>query len=96
MAVRSRLCSAFRRRDTDESIAPEAVTTEHAFKTDPSPESGLAAGEGFKPENSPGGGSLSDNAEPQDAHENLQRGVNDVEAVTATWSKAALIAVFIK
>ncbi|CEL03772.1 Putative Siderophore iron transporter mirB [Aspergillus calidoustus] len=95
MAVRSRLRSAFRRRNTDEFVAPEAVTTEQAFKIDPSPESGLAPGEGFKPENSPEGSSQNDNVQPQDAHENTQRGVNDVEAVTATWSKAALIAVFI-
>ncbi|KAL2833585.1 major facilitator superfamily-domain-containing protein [Aspergillus pseudoustus] len=90
MPVRARLRSAFRRRATDESVAPETVTTEQGFKTDGSPgESGdaiKAAEAGVQNGEEPA---------PQDVHENQQRGVHDVEAVTLTWSKAALIAVFI-
>jgi hypothetical protein len=39
-----------------------------------------------------------DNGEPQMKfpNENVQRGVQDVEAVTLTWSKVTLIAIFLK
>ncbi|KAL2812313.1 major facilitator superfamily domain-containing protein [Aspergillus granulosus] len=84
MAVRARLRAAFRRRGTDESVAPEAVTTEQSLKTDASPEESGAVG-----------AQSGEATEPQDVHENQQRGVHDVEAVTLTWSKWSLIAVFI-
>ncbi|KAL4862127.1 hypothetical protein BDV12DRAFT_179280 [Aspergillus spectabilis] len=82
MAVSNRLRSAFRRRATDDTTTSVAVTTAQENKTDSSPESG--------PQNT-------DSASPEDAKptEGAQRGVQDVEAVTLTWSKGTLIAVFI-
>ncbi|KAL4935183.1 hypothetical protein BDV06DRAFT_229060 [Aspergillus oleicola] len=81
MAVRSRLRAAFRRRNTDETEAPVAVTTEQENKADPSPEAGpavdLAAAEDVVPA------------------EDAQRGVQDVEAITLSWSKRSLIMVFV-
>ncbi|KAL4875691.1 major facilitator superfamily domain-containing protein [Aspergillus karnatakaensis] len=81
MAVSNRLRTAFRRRATDETDAPVAVTTAHENKADPSPEAGQ----------------VPEGAKPQDAvpTPDTQRGVQDVEAVTLTWSKNTLIAVFI-
>jgi hypothetical protein len=38
----------------------------------------------------------SDESRPEHPSEDLQRGVQHVEAVTLTWSKASLIAVFLK
>lgn len=59
-----------------------AMTSAEENKTDPNNvESGPASKEA---------------AESQLPSENLQRGVHDVEAVTLSWSKASLIAVFIK
>ena len=82
MAVRSRLRAAFRRRNTDETEAPVAVTSEQQNKVDPSPEVGPAV----------------DLAAPEDVvpAEDAQRGVQDVEAVTLSWSKRSLIMVFVK
>ncbi|KAL4804591.1 major facilitator superfamily-domain-containing protein [Aspergillus unguis] len=80
MPIRARLRSAFRRQNTQESVTPVAVDTTQESKTDPSPESG------------------NDLVNPEDAAvptEDAQRGVQDVEAVTMTWTKGTLIAVFV-
>lgn len=84
MPVSSRLRSAFRRRATDESITPVAVAETQPSKTDASPESGVQL--------------QATDVKPEDERptENTQRGVQGVEAVTLTWSKRTLIAVFIK
>ncbi|KAL2831550.1 major facilitator superfamily domain-containing protein [Aspergillus cavernicola] len=82
MAVKSRLRSVFRRRETGDTVDSVAVTTAHENKTDVPLESG--------PQNT-------DNVDSQEevSAENTQRGVHDVEAVTLSWSKATLIAVFV-
>lgn len=40
--------------------------------------------------------SVNDESQPEQLATDAQRGVQDVEAVTLTWSKPTLIAVFIK
>jgi hypothetical protein len=77
--------STFRRTTTDDTINQVATATAEENKTDPTTvESGPASKEA---------GDLSSEELPG---EDLQRGVQDVEAVTLSWSKASLIAVFIK
>ncbi|KAL4902040.1 hypothetical protein BDW74DRAFT_158952 [Aspergillus multicolor] len=94
MAIRSRLRAAFRRRATDDATTtgstdtelPPATAQQETFgKTDPSPESGVVSG-------ADGTVANPDAATPP---EDLQRGVNEVEAVTQTWSRKSLAAVFI-
>ena len=84
MPVSSRLRSALWRRATDESITPVAVAETQQSKTDASPESGV------QPQ--------ATDVKPEDERptENTQHGVQGVEAVTLSWSKRTLIAVFIK
>ncbi|RDW68739.1 uncharacterized protein DSM5745_08499 [Aspergillus mulundensis] len=92
MAIRSRLRAAFRRRATDDATTastdtelPPATAQQETFgKTDPSPESGVSGADGSVA-----------NPDAATPPEELQRGVNEVEAVTQTWSKKSLIAVFI-
>ncbi|KAL3476657.1 major facilitator superfamily-domain-containing protein [Aspergillus californicus] len=81
MALKSRLRSTFRRRETDDTDTV-AVSTPQNTKADVPLESGPQDAE---------------NTDPQAElpAENTQRGVHDVEAVTLSWSKATLIAVFI-
>ncbi|KAL4972652.1 major facilitator superfamily domain-containing protein [Aspergillus desertorum] len=83
MPVRARLRAALGRRATDDTTTDIPVATTTAGKPESSPEAGQVA------ENAV--------ADPEDEHptEDAQRGVHDVEAVTLTWSKASLIAVFI-
>ncbi|BCS28336.1 uncharacterized protein APUU_61384A [Aspergillus puulaauensis] len=83
MPVSSRLRSAFRRRATDDSIAPVTVSETQQNKTDASPESGVQL--------------QATDVKPEDERptENTQRGVQGVEAVTLSWSKRTLISVFI-
>lgn len=76
--------NTFRRTTTDDTINQVATAPAEENKTDPATvESGPASKEaGDLQEELPG--------------EDLQRGVQDVEAVTLSWSKASLIAVFAK
>ncbi|KAL4922073.1 major facilitator superfamily-domain-containing protein [Aspergillus aurantiobrunneus] len=82
MAVSSRLRSAFRRRTTDDDVSPVAVTEPQVNKTD--------VPLGPVAQNTTGA-----NPEEEVPAEHTQRGVHDVEAVTLTWTKASLIAVFV-
>lgn len=74
----------FHRTTTDDTINQVAMAPAEENKTDPTNvESGPTSKEaGDLQAELPG--------------EDLQRGVQDVEAVTLSWSKASLIAVFIK
>ncbi|KAI7973182.1 hypothetical protein EIK77_004459 [Talaromyces pinophilus] len=76
--------NTFRRTTTDDTINQVATAPVEENKTDPATvETGSASKEtGDLQEELPG--------------EDLQRGVQDVEAVTLSWSKASLIAVFAK
>lgn len=77
--------NTFRRTTTDDTINQVATAPAEESKTDPTTvESGTADKEAVDPQSEelPG--------------EDLQRGVHDVEAVTLSWSKVSLIAVFIK
>ena len=76
--------NTFRRTTTDDTINQVATAPVEENKTDPATvETGPASKEtGDLQEELPG--------------EDLQRGVQDVEAVTLSWSKASLIAVFAK
>lgn len=78
------LRNTFRRATTDDTINQVAMAPAQENKTDPATvESG--------PESKEGG-----DLQPELPGEDLQRGVQDVEAVTLSWSKASLIAVFLK
>lgn len=81
MPISARLRSAFQRRATEESVTPVAVNATES-KTDPSPEAGQPT--------------EMTNAEDRRPSEDAQQGVQDVEAVTLTWTKGTLIAVFVK
>jgi hypothetical protein len=84
MPVRARLRAAFQRRATDDSTAEVPVAATTAGKPEVSPEAGRGAEDAVA------------NPEDEIPAEDAQRGVHEVEAVTLTWSKASLIAVFIK
>ncbi|KAK5121543.1 hypothetical protein LTR85_005377 [Meristemomyces frigidus] len=83
MPTFTRLRPSFRRKTTDIPGTPvELSTTEYAGKTD------IADGGALESNN--------DGLQPAELpSEDLQRGVQDVEGVTLTWSRTALIAVFI-
>ena len=83
MAVLSRLRDTFRRPPTDDAGSSAVISTAEEHKKDP-------ATDGAAVVNS------SDESRPELPSENLQRGVQHVEAVTLAWSKASLIAVFLK
>ncbi|KAL4783587.1 major facilitator superfamily-domain-containing protein [Aspergillus varians] len=86
MPVASRLRSAFRPRATDAGETPDAITEITDIQrnaADASPESGVKEADlTMKPQ---------DDLPAQDA----QRGVHDVQAITLSWTKTSLIAVFI-
>lgn len=84
MAVLHRFRTALRRTSPDDADADPVVTTSaEENKKDP-------ATDGAAVVNS------SDDSQPERPSEDLQRGVQRVEAVTLSWSKASLIAVFVK
>lgn len=90
MAVVSRLHSAFRRQSTDDVATTVNVNAPAEAKSDPpldtvAPEKLDADGQHDIPQD-----------ERDDPQGELQHGVSDMKAVTATWSKWSLIALFIK
>lgn len=81
----AKLRPSFRRTETEDvSTSPVAMTSVEEDKRDPATTEAAIAS--------------SSQAESQTElpDEDLQRGVQDVEAVTLNWSKGSLIAVFIK
>lgn len=78
------LRGTFRRTTTDDTVNQVSITTAEDSKTDP-----------VNVEDGPAG---KDAAELQSEvpGEDLQHGVQDVEAITLSWSKASLIAIFLK
>lgn len=78
----SRLRTAFRRSSTQESVTPVAVTAvgEKNHEIPHDAESAMPA----TPEN------------PELPTEDTQQGVKELEAVTLSWTKTTLIAVFVK
>lgn len=87
MALLSSVKAAFHRPSTEEKHSAPAVVDAHSERTD---KDGVA-NDAAAVNDGRDGGSESDH--PAD---NLQRGVQEVEAVTMTWSKATLIGVFCK
>ncbi len=76
----------FRRQATADTVAQVDMTSTEESKHD-IPADGVAAeGNGVASQDQPVG----------TPEEELHRGVQDIEAMTQTWSKAALIAVFVK
>lgn len=90
MAVVSRLRSAFRRQSTDDVATIVNMNAPAESKSDPPLDT--VAPEKFGPDGQ--------NGTPQDERDEpqgeLQHGVSDMKAVTATWSMWSLIALFIK
>ncbi|KAJ9151333.1 Siderophore iron transporter mirB [Pleurostoma richardsiae] len=82
MVALNRLRTAFRRTTTDDGLTPVVMDTVGDNKVNP-------VTEGTTGVDSPG------EPQPELPAEDAQRGVHDVEAVTLTWSKASLIAVFL-
>jgi hypothetical protein len=78
--------NVFRRQATEESVFQVDVTTTEDSKRD-IPADGVAA------ENN---GAVSADQPVETPEEELHRGVHDIEAMTKSWSKGALIAVFLK
>ena len=74
--------NTIRRTTTDDTINQASTATAEERKTDPS--------------NVESGPMSKETRESELPGEDLQRGVQDVEAVTLSWSKASLIAVFLK
>lgn len=81
MAVLSSFLSTFRKTPTDVAGNP-VVAGIPDEKKDPSTEAAIVNGSDEAPADVPG--------------EDLQRGVQQVEAVTLSWSRRALIFVFVK
>lgn len=80
------LGNIFRRRTTEDSLTQVDVNTAEESKRDV-PVDGVAA------ENN---GAVDADQPEQTPEEELHRGVHDIEAMTQTWSRGALIAVFLK
>jgi hypothetical protein len=78
--------NVFRRQATGDSVSQVDVTTAEDSKRD-IPADGVAA------ENN---GVVSADQPVETPEEELHRGVHDIEAMTKSWSKGALIAVFLK
>ena len=89
MAVVSKFRSAFRRQTTDDAVTTVNVNTVEETKSQP-PVDGASAEINRE--------SGSEDAPPryEAPDENTQRGVADMEAITQTWSKWTLYAVFVK
>ncbi|KAJ5747565.1 uncharacterized protein N7511_009261 [Penicillium nucicola] len=77
----ARFRSTFRRSSTQENVTPVTVNTDEETKRD-------LATETVTPANA-------SEENPEAPTENTQRGVRDVEAITLSWSKTMLIAVFV-
>jgi hypothetical protein len=78
--------NVFRRQATEDSVSQVDVTTNEDRKRE-IPSDGVAA------ENN---GAVSADQPVETPEEELHRGVHDIEAMTKSWSKGALIAVFLK
>lgn len=78
--------NVFRRQATEDSVSQVDVTTAENSKRD-IPADGVAA------ENN---GAVSADQPVETPEEEMHRGVHDIEAMTKSWSKGALIAVFLK
>ena len=78
--------TVFRRQTTENTFTQVDVTTTQESKREV-PADGVAA------ENN---GAVDADQPVQTPEEELHRGVHDMEAMTCTWSKGALIAVFLK
>ena len=78
--------TVFRRQETSDTVTQVDMTSAQESKCD-IPVDGVAA---------ESNGAVSKDQPVETPEEELHRGVQDIEAVTQTWSKAALIAVFIK
>lgn len=90
----SKVRAIFKRRDTDNAL--ELQPSAPALESSPEHASEPAIDEKTVAVDESARSSSNDGVAPQDRHDNLQHGVEAVEAVTLNWSKASLIAVFIK
>lgn len=86
MAVASKLRAAFRRQKTDDGLAPVDLSAMEENKKSPITD-GATENDGTGSEEQP---------QMETLNEGLQRGVQDIEAITQTWPKWALAAIFIK
>lgn len=78
----ARFRSTFRRSSTRENVNPMTVNTDEESKRDLATETVVPAN--------------ANDQNPEAPTEDTQRGVRDVEAITLSWSKTMLIAVFVK
>lgn len=78
-----KLRAALRRTPTDNTVTSVAVNTVEVNEKNPATDDTTA-------------GNSSDEPQLELPSKDLQRGVQDVEAVTLTWTKSALVAVFLK
>lgn len=93
MAIFARLRPGFRRATTD---TPGTTTPPIELSTTEYGKRDSAVAEGVAGSNSSDGAAPQAESAEEVPGEELQHGVKDVEAVTLTWSKWALIAVFCK
>ncbi|KAK4244829.1 general substrate transporter [Corynascus novoguineensis] len=85
MALLSGVKAAFHRPSTEENHSAPAVVDAHSERTDK---------DGVTDDAAAVNDGRDGRSEPDHPADNLQRGVQEVEAVTMTWSKTTLIAVF--
>lgn len=78
----ARFRSTFRRSSTQEIVTPTTVNADEETKRDLATETVIPAN--------------ASDENPEAPTEDTQRGVRDVEAITLSWSKTMLIAVFVK
>ncbi len=83
MAVFPKLQATFRRTTTGNTDNSVAMNTAEENEKHPATDHTTASNGDEEPQ-------------PEHPNEDIQRGVQDVEAVTLTWSKTTLVAVFLK
>lgn len=92
MALNSKIRSVFGRRATDDGADSVAVNTIVDEKQNGDRQDPIVEGNEKNREDPAIGTTGADELPTEDA----QRGVHDVEAVTLTWTKTTLVAVFLK
>jgi len=98
MALNSKFRSVFRRQATDDAQDSAAVDTLDEKTTRIREDPAIEGNEKNKEDPAIGTTGTDGSGDLQDElpTENAQRGVHDVEAVTLTWTKTTLVAVFLK
>lgn len=95
MALYPKIRSVFGRRGTDDGVDSVPVSTVVDEKRDADRQDPIIEGNEKNSED-PAIGTTGTDGNVELPSEDAQRGVHDVEAVTLTWTKTTLVAVFLK